>query len=129
MRYDEISSNSIGQHERENYGLYTEFRTDKIDNVNINLGAYVNYNSVYGWQVYPGLDFSYQFKPGFRFVFNSGTSQRIPSFTDLYLQQKGNVGNPDVVSETAYQVEGGLKYDAARWSAKAIVFFREISDF
>ncbi len=129
IRYDEISSNSIGKHERENYGLYTEFRTDKIDNVNINLGAYVNYNSVYGWQVFPGLDFSYLLKPGFRFVFNSGTSQRIPSFTDLYLQQSGNIGNANVVSETAYQVEGGFKYDTERWSAKAIVFYRNIDDF
>ena len=129
MRNDKINSNSIGHHERQNYGLYAEFRTEEINKVNLNVGAYVNYNSAYGWQVFPGLDFSYQFQPGFRLVLNSGTSQRIPSFTDLYLQQAGNIGNSAVVSETAYQVEGGLKYDKQGFSAKAIVFFREIDDF
>lgn len=128
-RYEQINSTSIGKHERENYGLYAEFRTDKIERVNLNIGAYVNYNSVYGWQVFPGLDLSYLLNPGFRFVFNSGTSQRIPSYTDLYLKQKGNQGNADLISEKGYQIEGGFKYDSQRLSAKAIVFYRDINDF
>lgn len=128
-RYEQISSNNIGKHERENYGLYSEFRTTKITNLNLNIGAYVNYNSVYGWQVFPGADVSYQFTPGFRMVLTGGTSQRIPSFTDLYLAQAGNIGNADLTTETAYQVETGFKYESNRWQARAIVFFREIDDF
>jgi vitamin B12 transporter len=129
-RYEQINSNNIGEHERENYGLYSEFRTSKIENVNLNVGAYLNYNSVYGWQIFPGIDLSYQFTPGFKAVFNTGTSQRIPSFTDLYLDQRpGNIGNANLSSETAYQIEGGFKYQTQNWQVKAILFFREIDDF
>ncbi len=128
-RYERISSSNIGRHDRENFGLYSEFRTTKIENLNLNVGAYLNYNSVYGWQLFPGADASYQFFPGFKMVLNGGTSQRIPSFTDLYLNQPTNTGNPNLITETAYQVESGFKYDSGKWQAKAIVFFREIDDF
>ena len=129
-RYEQINSSNIGNHERENYGFYAEFRTKDIKNTDITLGTYVNYNSVFGWQVFPGLDVSYAVLPALKIVFNTGTSQRIPSFTDLYLNQRpGNIGNPDLTDEQAFQVEGGVKFKEGRWEAKAIAFYRIIEDF
>lgn len=129
-RYEQINSSNIGDHERENFGFYAEFRTQEIENIDFTIGAYTNYNSVFGWQVFPGLDFSYLIQSDFKFIASAGTSQRIPSFTDLYLDQRpGNIGNPNLISEKAIQYEGGFKFQDEKFNAKAIVFYRDINDF
>lgn len=129
-RHERISSSNIGNHSRDNYGLYTEFRTEKIQRIALNLGAYFNYNTDYGWQVFPGLDIGYQLAPQWRVVAHTGTGQRIPSFTDLYLDQRpGNIGNPNLRSENAWQAEAGIRHDGARWNLHASYFYREINSF
>jgi iron complex outermembrane receptor protein len=130
MRYEEINSTNIGDHSKSNYGIYTEFQREFIPDLDVNLGAYVNYNTKYGWQIFPGIDASYAFNPNWKAVFNAGTSQRIPSFTDLYLDQRpGNIGNPELEPERAYQVEAGGKYIDSRLSAEVFAFYRVIDDF
>lgn len=129
-RYEKIHSSNIGDHERENYGMYAEFRTLELPKMDITLGTYINYNSSFGWQAFPGLDMSYALNTHFKWILNAGTSQRIPSFTDLYLNQRpGNIGNPLLVDEQAYQVETGYKYRKNNWEAKGFLFYRSINHF
>lgn len=129
-RFDRIASSNMGDHDRNNHGAYTEFRTERINNMTVNVGAYINYNTQYGWQVYPGIDLGYNITPEWKIVFNTGSSQRIPSFTDLYLNQRpGNIGNPDLSSENAWQTEGALKFQRANFIAHAGYFYRNIRDF
>src|SRR3546814_6556190 len=45
MRNEIIRSSNIGNHDRNNYGLYAEFKTEKIKRLLLSAGAYVNYNS------------------------------------------------------------------------------------
>lgn len=130
MRNEIIRSSNIGNHNRDNFGGYAEFRTEAIAKLSVNAGAYLNYNSVYGWQVFPGIDAGYQLTSHLRVVAQTGTGQRIPSFTDLYLQQApGNIGNPNIRPETAWQAEGGLKYNVGDLNLYANYFYRNISNF
>lgn len=129
-RFDRIASSNIGKHARDNHGAYVEFRTEQLQNVTINAGAYVNYNTQYGWQVYPGIDLGYNISPKWKLVFNTGSSQRIPSFTDLYLDQRpGNIGNPDLFSEGAWQTEGAIKFQSHNFIAHGGYFYRNIRNF
>jgi len=129
-RFEDIRSTNLGNHERKNHGAYGEFRTENIRNLTLNVGAYLNYNSQYGWQLYPGVDMGYSFTPQWKVVFNAGSSQRIPSFTDLYLNQRpGNIGNPDLRSENAWQIEGAVKFQSEKLTGHAGYFRRTISDF
>jgi len=129
-RNEDISSSNIGKHDRENLGLYAQYRTNLTERLNINFGAYLNYNSDYKWQVYPGVDASYAFTEAFKLVGNIGTSQRIPSFTDLYLNQRpGNIGNPNLDPENAFQSEIGLKFTKQSFTFNANYFHRKISNF
>lgn len=129
-RLDHISSSNIGSHKRENHGAFAEFRTEKIDNLVINLGAYINYNTQYGWQVYPGIDLGYHLDDNWKITANVGSSQRIPSFTDLYLNQRpGNIGNADLRSEDAWQVETAVKYQRNGLTAHVGYFQRHIKNF
>ena len=130
MRNEIIRSTNIGNHNRNNYGLYAEFKTEKINNLLLNAGAYVNYNSDYGWQVFPGIDLGYQLSERWKLVAHTGMGQRIPSFTDLYLDQRpGNIGNPALQSESSWHAEGGVKYVDDRIMFHAGYFYRSLDDF
>ncbi|MEC3881281.1 TonB-dependent receptor plug domain-containing protein [Parapedobacter sp. 10938] len=130
MRNEIIRSSNIGDHNRDNYGLYAEFKTEKINRLLLSAGAYVNYNSDYGWQVFPGIDLGYQLSERWKLVAHTGTGQRIPSFTDLYLDQRpGNIGNPLLQSESAWHAEGGIKYADNRTVAHVGYFYRNMDNF
>jgi outer membrane cobalamin receptor len=130
FRNENIHSSNIGDHDRDNVGLYAEYRTYLFEKLNVNLGTYLNYNSDYKWQIYPGLDASYELTNSLKIVGNLGTSQRIPSFTDLYLNQRpGNIGNPDLTSENAFQSEIGFKYTKKALNLNVNYFYREINNY
>lgn len=129
-RSENISSSNIGDHNRHNIGGYLEYANNYVNNLYFNMGAYLNYNSDYGWQIFPGLDVSYRVLDNLRLVASAGTSQRLPSFTDLYIDQRpGNIGNSSLLSENAFQIETGIKYLTARVDLHAIYFYREIHGF
>ncbi len=130
MRYEEINSTNIGDHSKSNYGLFAAFQKQLFDKLDVNIGAYINYNTKYGWEVFPGIDASYKFNTNWEALFNAGTASRLPSFTDLYLNQRpGNIGNPNLMSEKAYQVELGGKFKKNRFQTEVFVFYRDIDDF
>ncbi|RZK39427.1 MAG: TonB-dependent receptor [Pedobacter sp.] len=130
LRREDIESSNIGEHRRQNFGFYAQYRTYLTERLNVNLGTYVNYNSDFSWQVYPGLDASYEITNELKSVANIGTSQRIPSFTDLYLNQRpGNIGNPNLNPENALQAELGLKLTKKNFNINANYFYRHIDQF
>jgi iron complex outermembrane receptor protein len=129
-RSEDIESTNIGDRERYNHGAYAEYKTEAVKNLLLNLGTYVNYNTQYGWQAFPGLDVAYLFAPKWKLAFNVGSSQRIPSFTDLYLNQRpGNIGNPSLTSENAWQYELSLQYKVSNFNIQTGYFYRNINDF
>ncbi len=129
-RSGNIESTNIGDRQRYNHGAYAEYKTEAIAKVLLNVGAYVNYNTDFGLQAFPGLDIAYLFAPKWKLAFNVGSSQRIPSFTDLYLNQRpGNIGNSDLVSENAWQSEVSLQYKFQNLQVQGGYFYRNISDF
>ncbi len=129
-RSENIESTNIGDRHRNNHGAYAEYKNDLWRAVTLNLGAYANYNSQFGWQVFPGLDVAYSLANHWKLAFNVGSSQRIPSFTDLYLNQRpGNIGNPDLKSEDAWQYEGSLQYQNGSFKAQVGYFNRTITNF
>ena len=130
MRNEIIRSSNIGNHQRDNYGLYAEFKTEQIKRMLISAGAYMNYNSDYGWQVFPGIDAGYELDEHWKLVAHTGMGQRIPSFTDLYLDQRpANIGNPLVQPERSWHAEGGIKYADNRTVAHIGYFYRNMDDF
>lgn len=129
-RLSKINSSNIGRHQRDNHGAYIEYKTKFGANWIANAGIYTNYNTDYGWQTYPGIDVDYLINDQWKVSGSFGTAQRLPSFTDLYLNQApGNVGNPNVEPEKAWQYEGTISYTGSSLKAKAGYFYRDISDF
>lgn len=129
-RLEQIHSSNLGAHQRNNHGWYAEYKNNQSLKWNISLGAYWNYNSDFGFQWYPGADVSYKIDTHWKTSLSVGSSQRIPSFTDLYLNQRpGNIGNPELKPESAWQYEFGIRYNKDQKNFQFSYFDRNISDF
>lgn len=129
-RLEKINSSNIGKHQRNNHGAYAELRSSLGAKIKGSIGLYANYNTDYGWQMYPGIDVAYLINDYWKISASVGSGQRIPSFTDLYLDQRpGNVGNPKIQPESAWNYEGNIQYDKGNLHFKAGYFYRNITDF
>lgn len=129
-RIERINSSNMGKHHRDNHGAYAEYKGAFFGKIRVNAGLYANYNSDFGWQAYPGIDLAYFVNKHWKISANIGSGQRIPSFTDLYLNQPpGNVGNPDIQPENAWEYEADIRYTSKKITAESGYFYRAISDF
>ncbi len=129
-RITSINSSNIGQHDRDNHGAFAEYRGKFFDKLMTNIGVYVNYNTKFGWKAYPGIDLAYLLDDHWKIAASLGSGQRIPSFTDLYLQQApGNVGNPELQPENSWQYEANIDFSSGYFQAHAGAFYREVSHF
>lgn len=129
-RLEEINSSNIGEHKRDNHGAYAELKTKIGDKIRTSAGLYANYNTDYDWQVYPGIDLAYLINDAWTLSTSIGSGQRIPSFTDLYLDQRpGNVGNENLEPENAWSYEGNIQYQKRSFQFKTGYFYRNITDF
>lgn len=130
LRNEEISSSNLGKHSRENMGGFIEYKANYLNRWFFNIGSYFNYNSDYDFQFYPGVDVSYQLSDFWKIYANVGSSQRIPSFTDLYVNQlPGNKGNPNLKPEEAWQYDAGFEFKNNSVEFLASFFNRKVSNF
>jgi vitamin B12 transporter len=129
LRNDRINSNSLGKWSRDNYGFYGEYSFNKVERLLVNIGAYANYNSDFGWKILPGIDAGYRIYKGLRIFANAGVGQRLPTYTDLYYKGPSNVGNPLLKPEYSYNIEGGLKYNDRQLNATISYFNRRTEGF
>lgn len=76
-------------------------------------GAMANWISDlnYDWNIYPGIDLSYQVAKNLKFYSSFNKSLRMPTYTDLYYSGPTNQGNPELEPEKSTTIEGGLKVD------------------
>jgi iron complex outermembrane receptor protein len=129
-RLEKINSSNIGKHKRDNHGAYAELKSSLGEKIQGTIGIYANYNTDFGWQVYPGIDLAYLINDYWKISTSIGSSQRIPSFSDLYLDQRpGNVGNELLQPENAWSYEGNIQYHKGSLRIKTGYFYRAISDF
>jgi len=129
LRNERINSSNLGNWQRSNYGFFGEYSFNKVKNLLINIGAYANYNSVFGWKVLPGIDLGFTIVKDFRFFANAGAGQRLPTYTDWYYKGPQNIGNNQLTPEYAWNFEGGFKYNNAKLNASASYFHRTTDNF
>lgn len=128
-RGEKINSTNLGKRDRTNFGISGEYKFDGIENLLLNLGTYLNYNSDFGWQLFPGFDAGYSITPNWKVFTNVGTGQRLPTYTDLYYRGPTNIGNADLVAEDAFFTEAGLRFNNTKTSMTASYFHRKVNGF
>lgn len=128
-RNEHIISSNLGNHNRYNYGLSGEYRFVNLGKLSLTAGAYLNYNTEYGWQLFPGLDAGYSIVKNFKWFTHIGTGQRLPTYTDLYYKGPSNIGNSNLTPENARYIESGFKYNYLNLNATASYFYRRVNHF
>nr|WP_295865584.1 TonB-dependent receptor [uncultured Chitinophaga sp.] len=128
-RYEAINSNNLGIHERTNIGIYGEYKSKADKRFSFSVGGYLNYNSAYGWQFFPGADAGFNLTSDLKLYANIGTAQRLPTYTDLYYKSPAILGNANLGVEKATYMEAGIRKYSGKFSYSGSVFYRQISDF
>ncbi|NME72281.1 TonB-dependent receptor plug domain-containing protein [Flammeovirga aprica] len=116
--------------ERFNYSLFLEHNII-LGKFTASAGIMLNYNtqiaadsSSNGFNVFPGIDMSYELSNSLRVFTTLNTSMRLPTYTDLYYAGRNNIGNPNLKEERATTLELGLKYEKNGVNASVSAFRR-----
>ncbi len=124
-----ISSNNLGKRNRTMANLFLEHRfklaNDKLD---ITPGVAITYFSDFKFHAFPGLDIGYQLSDNLKAYGNLGVTYRIPTYTDLYYNDRSTIGNSNLKPEEAFAQEIGFKYGQNSFTASAAVFNRNATN-
>jgi len=110
---DYVDSNEIGKHETLNGAVFAQevWQPADFDDLKLTLGTRYDYNQIYRGQFNPRLGISYRIADEINFHASIGRAYRAPNFDELYWPSTSYVsGNPDLVPETAWAYEAGLRY-------------------
>lgn len=129
FRSEIIRSNNLGKHERYYYAGYTEIRRVFENDAQITAGANIQYNTDFGWNIYPGIEFNTPVLYDIRLFGSAGLANRLPTYTDLYYSDRATVGNPSLRPETAFTYEAGLRKTLNFLRLQASVFNRDMQNF
>lgn len=99
--------------------------TRNFGNLHLSAGGSTLYSNDFGWNTNLGGELSWQVSAPLNVYVSANSASRLPTFTDLYLVNSVQKGNPDLQAEKAMNYESGLKYNTSKWKADVSVFLRQ----
>ncbi len=125
---ESMESSALGDHDRHESSAWLEHNFSPVARLNIGLsGAVVDYSD-YGSEFLPGLSLSWQASGEVTAFASVARSTRIPSYTELFLQTGGNLGNPELEPETSDYSEIGARFTRGNQSVTTALFYRSTSN-
>lgn len=115
-------------------GYYAEQRLNKALRLNLygdlashlwQLNVRHDNDSSFGSQITGGVNYAYRFNPAWRWSVGYNIAFQAPNFNDLYFTP---YNNPNLKAEHSKQVETGVYYAQAHYSAKAVLFQNRVRD-
>jgi iron complex outermembrane receptor protein len=107
---DRIFSTNMQKHDRGKTGLYAEITPHIFDPLYINAGIRQDTFSDFETEYSPSANMRYALFDFLSARASVGRSFRVPTFTDLYYRDAGNIGNADLSPESSWTYEAGLDY-------------------
>jgi iron complex outermembrane receptor protein len=108
--YETISSNNLGNHERNAFGGTFEHQLQLEQGAKIILGisgySYTGMTAKY----WPGIDFVYEFSHSLQLHASANKAFRVPTFTELYYSSPVNMGSENLNPEISLSYEFGGNY-------------------
>ncbi len=124
-----ISSNNLGNRNRTMANLFLEHRFKLAEGtIDITPGVAVTYFSDFKFHAFPGLDIGFKVSDNVKVYGNLGVTYRIPTYTDLYYNDRSTIGNPNLKPEEAFAQEIGLKYNSGKFTTTIAIFNRDASN-
>ena len=98
--------------------------TKNIQKFNFSLGGSATYTSKFGFMWFGGSDINFNASDDLRIYASANTAVRLPTFTDLYLQNSIQKADTNLLPENSINYEVGLKYDKSNLRIHAAFFYR-----
>lgn len=127
-RKEFLVSSNLGDRERDVTQVFFDHQFKFFDQkLEINPGAsWANYSGQNFF--YPGMDVGYIFNPNHKVFGAVSKGFRIPTFTDLYYVSPAEIGNPNLVPESAVSSELGYRFQNEKILAKVSGFIRNTNN-
>ncbi len=127
--HESIVSNNLGDHSRSRGAAYAALDLRALRRFSLSISAreevYRDFSAEFNPTVAGGIWLSSRLK----FRASASRGFRVPSYTDLYYHDPGNVGNPNLRPEREWTYEGGLDWNpGGRVRGSVTVFERRERD-
>jgi iron complex outermembrane receptor protein len=137
MIHDSIDSNNLGQHRRTRASAFVSLDVRALQRFSFSVGAREEYFATGpggGQAVFsPSASAGYWLTTKLRLHGSVSHAFRLPSYTDLYYHDPGNVGNAGLKPEKAWDYEGGADWDFTGHLRAAVNVFelreRDVIDY
>jgi iron complex outermembrane receptor protein len=127
--HDTIASNNLGNHSRARGSAYAAYDIRALKRFSLNIGVREEIYRNLQHQFNPSAGAGFWFNQHVKLRASASRAFRLPSYTDLYYRDPGNVGNPLLRPESAWSYEGGLDWNATgTWRGAFTVFQRREKD-
>lgn len=129
LRREILRSNLLGNRERDVAAVSAEHQFQWWDDqLLVTPGVVYNYYSDHGSTFLPGIEMAYRMADQWTLTASTGRTFRVPTYTDLYYESPAELGNPNLVAETAWSSEIGIRHLSRQWDAQYVFFQRRVSD-
>ena len=128
ITFEDMESSNLGDHDRRQGGIFLEHRLHPLEALSLGIGASAVHYTQWGWELWPGTEFSAELSDGLNWFASIERSFRIPSYTELYYDTPANQGNPDLKPEEAWTYETGIRYRGKGVGADFSLFRRDEND-
>jgi iron complex outermembrane receptor protein len=126
---ESIVSNNLGRHSRARGAAYGAVDFRALRRFSLSLSAREEVYGRLSSELSPTIAGGVWLSSTWKLRASASRAFRIPSYTDLYYQDPGNRGNPDLKPERAWSYETGVEWiPGARIRAGATVFERRERD-
>jgi len=122
---EDINSTNLGKRVRRFAGMIAEqhFSINKVFRITPGISFY----SYSEWkpQIQPAIDVVFNVNPQLDFFGSVGRAFRIPTFTELYYEDRANMANANLKPEEAWAYELGFRYRKIGWKFESSMFYRD----
>ena len=124
-----LKSNNLGTRKRQQFLLFVEHQFWFYNHqISVTPGIAVNYFNDFGWHNFPGMDVGLEIVPNLRIYGNLGYTYRVPTFTDLFYQDRTTIGNKNLEPETGFTKEIGVQMTRGKFIVNLAAFDRQASN-
>jgi iron complex outermembrane receptor protein len=131
--HDSVDSTNLGVHQRSREAFYADYDVRALGRFSFSAAGREEFYGSGQSEFSPTVSAGVYLKAGWKLKASASHAFRLPTYTDLYYHDPGNVGNPTLRPEKSWDYEGGVQWNqGGRYKADITVFHRrdrEVIDY
>ncbi len=127
--HDSVDSTNLGRHERSREAVYVDYDMRALGRFSFSVAGREEFYGAGQQEFSPTVSGGVWLKQGLKLKASVSHAFRLPTYTDLYYHDPGNVGDPNLRPEKSWGYEGGLQWTpSGRYKGEVTVFHRRDRD-